>query len=99
MPYHLQDPGSKLDYTCDWASFLDDAGSPSDTISSFSSAITPQSGSPLQPNLSAETTSGTKTTVWVDSCIRGEVYMLTHVVVTSQGRTAERSITIRCENR
>lgn len=99
MPYHLQDPGEKLDYTCEWTTYLDDAGSPSDTISSFSSTITPQSGSPLQPNLSAETISGTKTTVWVDGCIRGEVYRLTQIIVTSQGRTAEQSIAIRAEDR
>ena len=99
MPYLLIDPGEKLDYSCDWAAFLDDAGSPSDTIGTSSWSITPQSGSPLQPNLSGSLLSGTKTTVFVDSALRGEVYLLTNRVTTAQGRTAERSITIRCENR
>lgn len=99
MPYLLIDPQETLDWTCDWAAELDDVGSPSDTISSSAWAVTPQEGSPQQPDLKTASTVGTKTTIFVYNCKRGEVYQLTNTIVTGQGRTLERSITLRCANR
>ena len=99
MPYLLIDPQEVLDWTCDWAAELDDVGSPSDTISTSAWAITSQEGSPQFPDLKTATVSGTLTTIFVFNCVRGEVYQLTNTVTTGQGRTLERSMTLRCANR
>lgn len=98
--YHLIDPQEVLDYTFDWSNFLDDAGSPSDTISTSSWAITPQEpGSPSEPVLSGNSNTVNMATVFVAGCGAGGLYQRTNTVVTAQGRTAERSITLRCEQR
>lgn len=100
MPYLLIDPQETLDYTFDWSSFLDDTGSPSDTIGSSSWAISPQeAGSPSEPVLASESNTTITATVFVSNCAAGGIYQLTNAVVTAQGRTAERSITLRCEQR
>ena len=100
MPYLLIDPQETLDYTFVWSSFLDDTGSPSDTIGSSSWAISPQeAGSPSEPVLDSQSNTITTATVFVSNCAAGGIYQLTNAVVTAQGRTAERSITLRCEQR
>ncbi len=99
MPYLPEAPGEELDWTCDWAAELDDVGSPSDTISTSAWAVTPQEGSPQQPDLKTASVTGTKTTIFLYNCVRGQIYQLTNTVVTGQGRTFKRSITVRCGNR
>ncbi len=99
MPYLLIDPSETLDYTCDWSDMLDDVGSPSDTISSSTWAVTPQEGSPQQPDIKSSTNTATTTTIFLYNCVRGGVYQVTNTIVTGQGRTHERSITVRCANR
>ncbi len=100
MPYVPIDPGEKLDYTIDWGDFVDEGGSPSDTISSASWSIDPlNDGSPSEPVLSGETNTVSTATVFVNGCLAGQVYRLTSRIVTAQGRTAERSITLRCDQR
>ncbi len=99
MTYLLIDPDETLDYTCDWSAWLDDGGSPSDTISTSSWAITPQEASPEAPTLSSESNTTNSATVFVSTCVRGALYQLTNRIVTAAGRTAERSITLRCESR
>lgn len=99
MPYRLIDPDETLDYSCDWSMFLADAGSPADTIDTSTWSIAPQDGSPAQPALSGRQVSGALTTVFVAGCAAGGVYRLSNRIVTTGGRTAERSWTLRCENR
>ena len=99
MPYRLIDPGETLDYACDWAAFLADAGSPGDTIATSTWSIAPSMGSPPAPVLSGEQTIGAVTTVFVSGAALGSVYRLTNAIMTSQGRTAQRSFTIRCDSR
>ncbi len=94
MPYRLIDPDETLDYSCDWSAFLDDGGSPGDAIQSSA-----WSTAPSGPTLSGEGISGNVTTVFVSGALPGRVYRLTNSVTTDQGRTAERSVTLRCENR
>ena len=94
MPYRLIDPDETLDYSCDWAAFLADGGSPADSIVTSTWAVTPAG-----PVLSGDTTSGTLTTVFMSGAQAGRVYRLTNRVVTGQGRTADRSWTLRCESR
>ena len=97
MPYRLIDPDEKLDYSCDWSTFLDDGGSPSDTITTSTWSIT-DAGSPV-PTLSGETNTTNSATVFVKGCTLFEVYRLSNKIVTAQGRTAERTITLRCAQR
>jgi hypothetical protein len=99
MPYLPIDPGETLDYTCDWSAFLDDGGSPSDTIGTSSWTITPQQASPVIPALASDSNTVNTTTVFVSNAVYGQVYQLTNRIVTAQGRTAERSITLQCEHR
>ncbi len=99
MAYLLIDPQETLDYTCDWGPFLDEGGSPSDVISNSSWSIAPQIGSPLSPDLSGSTQTLSTATIKVTNATLGQVYRLSNKITTSQGRTAERSITKRCENR
>ncbi len=98
--YLLIDPQETLDYTFDWGPFMDESGSPSDTILSSAWAITPaNAGSPSEPVLSGDTKTADTTTTLVANCAVGQVYRLTNTVVTAQGRTAERTLTLRCEQR
>ncbi len=99
MPYLPIDPGETLDYSCDWSAFLDDGGSPSDTIATSSWTITPLEASPVIPTLASESNTVNTTTVFVSNAVYGQVYQLTNRIVTAQGRTAERSIACRCEQR
>ncbi len=100
MPYVLIDPQEKLDYTCDWSTFLDDGGSPSDTISASSWEIAPlNAGSPTEPVLSGEISTTNSTTVFVANCRAGEIYHLSNRVETAAGRIAERSVILRCDHR
>ncbi len=97
MPYKLIDPSEVLDYTCDWSVFLDDGGSPSDTILTSSWTVT-QAGSPV-PDITSETNTTNSATAFLGGCTLGEVYRLSNKIVTAQGRTAERTITLPCEER
>ncbi|MFQ5774188.1 MAG: hypothetical protein ACE5GS_06710 [Kiloniellaceae bacterium] len=94
MPYRLIDPDETLDYACDWTPFLADAGSPGDTIQTSAWSVVPAG-----PVLSNQNLGGAVTTVFVSGAQAGQVYRLTNRIVTAQGRTAERSWTLRCENR
>jgi hypothetical protein len=99
MPYVLIDPGETLDYTFDWSTWLDDGASPTDTIATSSWSVVPQQASPLAPTLSGERQTASSATVFVTSALYGQVYRLTNRIVTAQGRTAERSVTLQCEHR
>ncbi len=93
MPYRLIDPDETLDYACDWSAFLED-GSPTDVIQASAWSITPAG-----PTLSGERLDGAVASVFVAGALAGRVYRLSNRVTTLQGRTAERSITLRCANR
>jgi hypothetical protein len=97
MPYELQTPNERLDYSFDWSTFLAEGGSPQDVISSVSWALTPMlPGSPTTPLLDGGTTVGDVTTIWVSLLQAGVTYQLKAIAVTSLGREPEQSITIRC---
>ena len=94
MPHRLIDPDETLDYSCDWTPFLADGGSPADTIVTSAWSVAPSG-----PVLSNQATSGALATVFVSGAQAGRVYRLTNRITTAQGRTADRSWTLRCENR
>ena len=100
MPYRMQDPQAAPDYSYDWSDFLDEGGSPSDTLATSVWSIEPTNdGSPTEPALSGDTTNVNVTSVFVTGIQRGQVYRLTNTVTTAMGRRDEWSITIRGEQR
>ena len=83
----LQDPAETLDHTLDWTSWLG-----TDTIATSTRSIDPTGPNITSP---AATNTGTSATVWVSGVSFGQVYQLRNQIVTAEGRTSERSITIR----
>jgi len=97
MAFLVIAPGEVLDYTCDWDNFLEETGSPSDTIASSSWEIEPGGSPGLEVQSDSFTVS--TSTVWVAGGIAAEVYRLINTVVTAVGRTGKRSITLICAPR
>ena len=83
-----KDPDAVLDYVWDWSSWL--AGG--ETIST--SVFTVTAG--ITVNSTSNTT--TTATVWLSGGTNG-VYTVANKITTSAGRTDERSLTIRVQNR
>ena len=82
---YTQDPNSTLDYRVDWTSWLD-----GDTI--YTGAF---SATPALPNvIQSSTTSSTVGTVWLSGLILGVTYVINHQIITTLGRTDERSFIV-----
>jgi hypothetical protein len=94
MTYQLIDPDETLDYAFNWSAFLTAAGSPADSIASSSWHV-----APAGPELSNPASQGAITSTFISGAALGQVYVLTNRVVTAAGRTAEKSVTLACENR
>ena len=94
ITYHfLKDPSDILDYGIDWSEWL-----VSDTISASSWAILPSEDDGLSVLESPPASfTNTATLVWVEDGIVGTTYKLTNTIVTADGRTCERSISIKIE--
>ncbi len=92
----LKDPDAILDYVIDWSVSYLLSG---EQITASSWFILPQGAA---NDLAIDTTpppvSGV-TTVFVSGGIAGKIYQLTNRITTDQGRTDERSITIRVEEK
>ena len=86
--YFTKDPDAVLDYAIDWSRWLG-----SDTIQT--STWTVPSG---LTEVSSEHTS-TTVTIWLSGGTAGQTYTVTNRIVTAGGRTDERSIYIRVEQR
>ena len=91
MQVFLKDPGAVLDYTMDWSGGYLQSG---ETISTSVWVIFP--GDMTQ---SAAGNTATACTVTVQGGSAGQIYQLTNRITTSQGRTDERSISVRVEQR
>lgn len=85
----VKDPDAVLDYMFDWSVWL----SSGETIQS--SNVTVTSGI----NLDSQSATSTKVTAWISGGTSGVPYTVTCRVNTSQGRTDDRSITIRVSDR
>lgn len=83
-----KDPNATLDYSIDWSKWLAD-----DTI--LSSAWTVPAG---LTQVSASNTT-TIATVWLSGGTASQSYTVTNRITTAGGRTDERSIIIRIEER
>jgi len=87
--HFLKDPDAVLDYQIDWSSWLDTG----ETISA--SAWTVPTG--LTEDSDSNTT--TTATVWLSGGTAGVTYSVTNQITTSDSRTEDRTITIRCGER
>jgi len=99
----LKDPSAVLDFKFDWAPLTNGVqGERSDwlasgeTILSHTITVSPVG---LTVNSSAITDTSTTVTVWLSGGIDGIEYGVTCRIVTSGGRTDDRTMEINCQNR
>lgn len=95
-----KDPNAVLDYKFDWKALTNGSGisdwlANGETIST--KTITASSG--ITVDSSALTDSNTSVTVWLSGGSAGSDYTVACKIVTSAGRTDERTITINCRDR
>lgn len=86
---YQKDPSAVLDYHWDWTDWL----ASGEAIAS--SVITPSAGIVLD----SSGFSPTSATAWISGGVVGSTYSVANLITTSQGRTDERTITIRVQNR
>ena len=86
---YLKDPDAVLDYGFDWSDWLADG----ETISTSTWTI------PTGLTEDSETETTTATKVWLSGGTAGTDYTVSNKIVTSDGRTDERSMTIRVQER
>lgn len=85
-----QDPQSRLDYKVKWTRWLAAVG---DTIAA--STWTSADAALVVEN---STFTNTETIVWVRGGVAGATYLITNRIVTSQGRTDERTLKIKIKD-
>ena len=85
-----KDPDAVLDYSVDWSLWL--AG---DQISSSEWLL--EEGALLQQVTESNTT--TKATVWLRGGHAGTTYLVTNRIVTVGGRTDDRTLSVKVEDR
>ncbi len=100
MPTYTKDPDAVLDYKWDWKSSTNGRGftdwlTTSETISSIT--ITAEAG--ITIDSSSITDTNTSATVWLSGGAAGTSYTVACKIVTSAGRTDERSITVSVAQR
>lgn len=88
-PTYVMDSDAVLDWAWDWSQWL----GPSETISS--SVVTASAG--ITVNSTSNTTN--TVTVWLSGGTANQPYTVGNRITTNQGRTDERTITIRVTNR
>lgn len=86
----IKDPNAELDYVMDWSEWLTDI---SDTLAS--SDWTAETGITIE----SDSNTTTRTTVWLSGGTANETYRVTNRIVTTGGRTDDRSILIRVVER
>lgn len=86
---HKKDPDAKLDWIFDWNLWLGEF------------EIITDAQFIVDPGITVETESNTQktATVWLSGGTEGQVYKVTCRITTSEGRTDDRSFTLRCTNR
>jgi hypothetical protein len=88
FPEYTKDPQAILDYEIDWSTWLD-----TDTI--VDSSWSAQTGITIVTD--SNDTNSTK--VWLSGGTVGDRYNVTNEIVTTQGRTDDRTITIIVEQK
>lgn len=85
----IKDPDAVLDFMFDWSLWL----SGGETITT--STVTVSAGI----NLDSSSNTSTRVTAWLSGGTVGQPYTVTSRVVTSLGRTDDRTITIKIQSR
>jgi len=85
----LKDPDSVLDYAFNWGEWLESGESINSHVITVENGITKDDSG----------NSATAVTVWLSGGTAGTNYNIACKIVTTQGRTDERSVTIRCRER
>lgn len=83
-----KDPNAVLDYSVDWSRWLD-----GDSIASSAWTV------PTGLAKVTETNTDTKAILWLSGGSAGQSYQVTNRITTTGGRTEDRTITIRVEER
>lgn len=89
FPKFNKDPNAVLDYGFDWSSWLQTG----ETISSATWTV------PTGITKTSQTESTTETIVWLSGGTAGTSYDVSCRIVTSQGRTDDRTMTIKVAER
>jgi len=92
MTVFAKDPQAILDYSFDWDDNYLQMG---ETVSSSVWSVIPTSELAIDSTLNTASTA----TATVSAGVSGHIYRLTNRIVTSLGRTEERSITMRVQDR
>lgn len=93
MNYYLKDPSASIDYSFDWnAGYLS-----GQTVTASGWTATPVEAGGVSVVSSA--IQSTRTSVLVSGGLAGRVYRLTNVVTFSAGRSDERQVVLRVEDR
>ncbi len=85
-----KDPDAVLDYSVDWSAWLG-----ADEIASSEWLL--EQGALIEKV--TDTATATKTTVWLRGGQQGTTYLVTNRIVTSGGRTDDRTISVKVEDR
>lgn len=92
MAYYLKDPQSRVDYAIEWTSYLD-----GQTVAASAWSVEPAEPDGLAVDGSSHDLLRTAATLSGGIC--GHVYSVTNRVTLTDGRSDERSITLRVEER
>ena len=84
----LIDPGSTLAISIDWSDWLG-----TETITTSTWSVTPTA------TVTGTDKTDTAASCFLSACVHGEVYRLTHQIVTSGGQTEQRMQAVRCLQR
>lgn len=85
----VKDPDAVLDFMFDWSGWLSSGEQIQTSTMIVSAGI----------NLDSSTNTSSKATAWISGGTSGVPYTITNRIVTNQGRTDDRSMTIRVTDR
>lgn len=88
MNGYIKDPNAVLDYTWDWSAWLG-----ADTIASKTVTV------PTGITLASSSFTTTSVTAWLSGGTAGTIYTIECKIVTTGGRTDERSIMVQVAER
>lgn len=89
MALYTKDPNAVLDYKVNWATWLQ----ASETIASSNFTV------PAGITKDSQSNTTTTATVWLSGGTVGTEYAVVNRITTNQGRTDDRTITIRVQER
>lgn len=92
MSFYLKDPNSEVEYGIDWAVYLG-----GETIVASSWSVVPQEADGIV--VDAQGFSPTRSAATLAGGIAGRVYSISNHVTLASGRSDDRSITLRVEQR